>query len=280
MKSGWQILIGALWHKPVASLDKAAESLRQWFGSPLGQAVLERELPLIRAMREECAALSSTSLCVSAAGQRCVGDVANAALAIKLYPGLRALRIDEDGGATAMVCRLEEIPLPDDSVDFILLHHALEFSENPHDVLREAVRVLAPRGNLLVVGFNPWSLFGMRAALGGMFRLSVPWAHHRLSRARLTDWLHLMSCEPAGTARGFYNLPLQNRRLRSLLGFFEPLAARLGLPGNGFFMIHANKNVFGRTRQRLALSQRPRLVSFPVATPAARALHLVRKDDH
>lgn len=280
MKSGWQILISAIWRKPVASLDRAATSLHQWFSSPLGEAILQRELPLINSMRAEHAGQAQVGLIASAAGRPLDGEVISSHLDLRVIPSIQALKSEQESPESQLVCQLDEIPLPDNSVDYILLHHVLEFSKNPHSVLREIVRVLAPRGQLLIVAFNPWSAFGFRGLVERFFRLSVPWAQHRLSKGRLTDWLYLMSCEPAGYARGFYTLPVQSSRLRKIFGFLEPLAVRLGLPGSGFVMIHATKNVFGRTLRKASRDVRPQLVPFPVATPAARVVQLVRKNDH
>lgn len=53
-------------------------------------------------------------------------------------------------GRTALVFD-EELPLPDSSVDRILLVHALEHSENPRETLMEIWRVLAPNGRLVLV---------------------------------------------------------------------------------------------------------------------------------
>lgn len=272
MKSGWQILISAIWRKPVATLDKAAGSLRSWFATSMGQAILRREIPLIETLREDCS--GEISLTVSPMGSGRWGKTPGAKLEIRLLPGVRSMRMDYGEGHSLLASDLEEIPLPDNSVDFILLHHTLEYADNPHNVLREAARVLAPRGHLLIVSFNPWSLFGLRASVERLVRLSVPWAHHRLSTARLTDWLYLMACEPGGVARGFYTLPVQSKVLRGIFGIFEPLCARLGLPGGGFFMIHATKNIFGRIQREPRRERPPRLMPLPVASPASRVVHL------
>jgi ubiquinone/menaquinone biosynthesis C-methylase UbiE len=36
----------------------------------------------------------------------------------------------------------------------------LEFAAEPHAILREVDRVMMPVGRLVIVGFNPWSLWG------------------------------------------------------------------------------------------------------------------------
>ncbi|MBP0438179.1 class I SAM-dependent methyltransferase [Tianweitania sediminis] len=52
--------------------------------------------------------------------------------------------------ATALVSE-EDLPLPNSSVDRMLLVHLLEHSENPHETLTEIWRVLAPGGRLVLV---------------------------------------------------------------------------------------------------------------------------------
>jgi len=61
------------------------------------------------------------------------------------------------GAAVDMLIEPDSLPFSNDSIDVVLLHHALEFAENPHALLREAHRVLAPQGHILILGFNPLS---------------------------------------------------------------------------------------------------------------------------
>ena len=51
--------------------------------------------------------------------------------------------------------------------------HILEFADEPHQVLREVERVLVPEGHLVITGFNPASLWGLRQAAGALRRFAV-----------------------------------------------------------------------------------------------------------
>ena len=64
-----------------------------------------------------------------------------------------------EGGAG---CRAapDFLPIETNSIDLVLLPHILEFSSNPHQILREVQRVLMPEGQVIVCGFNPRSLWG------------------------------------------------------------------------------------------------------------------------
>lgn len=78
-----------------------------------------------------------------------------------------------------------------DSVDAVFLPHTLEFSEDPHGVLREVHRVLRPDGKLIVLGFNPLSWWGIRHSLAA--RGYPPGLRRQISQRRLSDWLRLLN---------------------------------------------------------------------------------------
>ena len=54
------------------------------------------------------------------------------------------------------------LPFAANSLDLVVLPHALELSPDPHATLREVERVLVPEGRVVICGLNPTSLWGMR----------------------------------------------------------------------------------------------------------------------
>ena len=62
-----------------------------------------------------------------------------------------------------VVARPSQLPIANGAVDAVLLPHTLEFETDPYAVVREADRVLAGEGQLLVLGFRPLSLWGFRS---------------------------------------------------------------------------------------------------------------------
>jgi len=93
-----------------------------------------------------------------------------------------------------IVGELDDLPLLEHSIDVCLLSHALEFSLDPHHVIREANRVIIPNGYLVITGFNPLSLVGLNRAIPYR-RKQIPWNEHFFSPMRVKDWLHLMGFE-------------------------------------------------------------------------------------
>ncbi len=89
------------------------------------------------------------------------------------------------------------LPITAGSIECVVLLHGLDLAENPHGLLREVDRILAMDGHLIIVGFNPVSLWGAYRPLRNLVRRSqqMPWRlpFYRLSRLR--DWLKLLSFE-------------------------------------------------------------------------------------
>jgi len=90
-----------------------------------------------------------------------------------------------------IVAQPQYLPVASDSVDAVVLVHTLDFSPDPHHVLREVERVLIAEGRVIVLGFNPFSLWGLWR-LFGRWRGEIPWCGHFMSYPRLNDWLTLM----------------------------------------------------------------------------------------
>src|SRR5690625_7242790 len=64
------------------------------------------------------------------------------------------------GPLSPLVADSDALPRPSDCLDLVLLHHLQVYSQTPHRLLWQVARVLIPRGRLVLIGFNPWSLLG------------------------------------------------------------------------------------------------------------------------
>lgn len=88
----------------------------------------------------------------------------------------------------------DRLPIASKSVDAVLLPHTLEFTRSPHNLLREANRILTDRGRLFVLGFNPLGILGLRQRLGLRYR-AFPEGARFYTASRLSDWLELLDLE-------------------------------------------------------------------------------------
>ena len=93
-----------------------------------------------------------------------------------------------------IIADVDDLPFLEHSIDVCLLSHALEFSLDPHHVVREANRVLIPNGYLVITGFNPFSLAGLNKFIPYR-KNNTPWDERFFSAMRVKDWLHLMGYE-------------------------------------------------------------------------------------
>ncbi|HWU69721.1 MAG TPA: methyltransferase domain-containing protein [Stenotrophobium sp.] len=88
----------------------------------------------------------------------------------------------------------ESLPVLARSVDAVVLAHTLEFARSPQSVLRESNRILSDRGQLFVLGFNPWGGWGLRQWLGLRYPQFPPGARFHAA-GRICDWLELLDFE-------------------------------------------------------------------------------------
>jgi SAM-dependent methyltransferase len=128
------------------------------------------------------------------------------------------------------------LPLANDSIDVVVLHHALDFTDDSHRLLKEATRVLRPGGQMLIVGFNPLSHWGFWKFFKQ--RITMPWRGRFISRARLTDWLPLLDLHIDSVNYGLHFLPLKFPRLLKHAERIENFGSRFNSPtGGAYFML-------------------------------------------
>lgn len=190
----------------------------EWFNADFGRWVRAQELRYCRRMSEDAFGYFALQM------------------GLCQYPSLLRAPIRNratvgDGGT--ITADLSALPFAADSVDFILLVHALESSHSPHAVLREAARVLRPQGRLLIVGFNPWSLLGARIR-------RMPWRDNWISLLRLRDWLALLDMAVIeGRFAAF--LPPHDKQNRRRWGWMEKAGRRWWPLGGGVYFVSAQK---------------------------------------
>lgn len=170
----------------------------------------------------------------------------------------------------AAVTRYEQLPLPAKSVDAAILHHVLDFSTDPHQLLRESARVLTEHGYLVVVGFNPFSFYGLYK---GVLRYLAPqpnWCHHSLRLGRVKDWLQLLDFQVLNVGHGFCRPPLQQMGIMRHLRWIDSWVSWLGLPLGGYYIILARKDVAPLTPIKPLWRALPTLAASPSALRSIR----------
>jgi len=146
----------------------------------------------------------------------------------------------------AVITRFEELPFAAQSIDLVVMPHILEFAEEPHQVLREVDRVLVPDGQVIITGFNPASLWGLRQ---GMVRIGarhyLPPDGQFISLPRIKDWLKLLSFEANRGRFGCYAPWAGSERWLSRWSFMENAGDRWWPFLGSVYLLTAVKRVRG-----------------------------------
>ena len=120
------------------------------------------------------------------------------------------------------------LPFPENSLDLIVLPHALEFTSDPHQLLREVYRAMRAEGQIVISGLQSVQPV-RRQALFRARRRSPPWNGSFIALYRLKDWLALLGFEVTGGGLDCYVPPFAQREmaraLRLLRGGGRPLVA-------------------------------------------------------
>jgi len=255
-------------HQPL-NVNQLTPAIMHWFDSPLGQELIEVELGLLEQVLPTLFGYHLLQLGVDS--RKPMFGASPVPHRILLGPSLE-LGMDK----RSIVASNSELPVQSDSIDVVLLHHALDFAESPHQVLREAARVLRPGGHMVILGFNPASFWGIARYLRR--RKQVPWSGHFIRHGRLQDWLGLLELTEVRSRSGFYMPPFESVRRRQRCGWLHTLARRAPAHSGAVLLIVARKDVPGMTPLRMPW--RRKLISLPVIEPKPTARGQMRNRRH
>jgi len=150
-----------------------------------------------------------------------------------------------------------ELPLPDVSVDRVLMVHAVECSEQLRDMLEEVWRVLTGDGRVVVVVPNRSGLWSRSDA--------TPFGHgHPYTPRQLSRLLRDTMFTPVRTESALFVPPTRMRLLLRSAAAIEDIGARWFPRFAGVVLIEATKQIYAsRPVAKTVLSRRRRLIPVP-----------------
>jgi len=158
-----------------------------------------------------------------------------------------------------------------------VLPHALELARDPHLALREVDRVLRPEGRVVIVGFNPGSLWGVRQHWGRLRRrlaprsqrpLFLPSTGEFMRYRRLRDWLRLLSFEVEAGRFGCYRPPVSSTKWLGRFEWMERSGDRWWPVFGAVYFVVAVKRVRGMRLIGLARQQNTATKAAPAPVVA------------
>jgi SAM-dependent methyltransferase len=213
------------------SIPAAQNSYAEWWTTPLGQYLLAREQAYFDDAVADVFGFYALQL----------GQVAQDLLAASRIPLKCRLA---PVGEVALRADFHDLPIASNSVDLLLLPHVLEFSTVPHQILREVHRVLMPEGHVVISGFNPRSLWGLRRLFNTQ-RDAYPWCGRFINLPRLKDWLALLGLEIAAGKMTCYVPPCTQEKWIQRFRFVDPAGDRWWPIAGGVYFLRAIKRVRG-----------------------------------
>ncbi len=242
-------------------LNEMIDEICDWFSSDLGEQLLAAEQQALDRVMDSV--FGYHLLQISLLGDHPLHQRSSASHKFTMLPAIR-LGMPEEG----VVGNAGDLPFASECIDAVILHHALDFAQSPHQVLREASRVLRPGGKLIVVGFNPTSFWGLYRTVAAN-KSRVPWCGCFIRQRRLYDWLTLLELKQERLQSGFYRPPLHSPRWMQKLNFLERWGQRYLAGNGGFYLSLASKETLAMTA--LGSNWRRRLVFPLVSKPIQQA---------
>lgn len=215
--------------------------LQRWFDSDVGQYVRAWEQQRIDCLVSDVFGYRAVQY-----GLPGFDYLAANRMTFKVYAGLtEPMPQDRHRWQSSVLCEAEELPFDSNSIDLLVLPHTLSSAKDQHMVLREAQRVLVPEGRVVIIGFNPWSLWGIRNRLAMMDPWFPSGDEGEVSPSRLKDWLRLLSFEIDRGHFGCYAPAVRSARWLERCAFMEKAGDRWWPIFGAVYVVSAVKRVSG-----------------------------------
>lgn len=237
--------------------SQAFAAVARWLQSPLGQALLQREARVVEEALDGIFGEQCLQLGVWGEPRGFVRFARTQRCATIAHPDNVAHPDAATGFVTPDVWgQLHCLPVATDTIDVVLLPHTLEFSDRPHAILREVQRVLRSDGHVVILGFKPGGIWGLRRLFGAGI---PPGVENLISERRIADWLQLLDMRIHRQDRYFFRWPVSgNRSLTS--PDWERRGERWWPELAACYMLTAQKRLLALTPVKKPWLARPKVV--------------------
>lgn len=165
----------------ISTRSQIADQLAEWYSAPAGQKILQQTDEALAASLSDMIGHYGIELSYFDCQHRWHE---NSRIRWQFLSTTTAI----DNSHT--ICDFANLPFDTESIDSVLTHHVLEFADDPYAIIREIHRVLMPGGKSIIIGFNPFGIYGLIKNFKP--GLSVPWGGNFFSMARIKEWLSVL----------------------------------------------------------------------------------------
>ena len=234
-------------------MQQTRRAASEWLQTPLGQALIARETRVVEEAFDGLFGEQFLQLGLW-------GEPNTFARFARTQRATCIVDCPHEGGdgVPGAIGQLHRLPVASDSVDVVLMPHTLDYSgDRSQAILREADRVLTPHGHLVVLGFRPGGLWGLRRLIPGAGL--PPAASSLISDRRLSDWCQLLDMRIQALTRYFFRWPLPGKKAGTS-PVWEERGQRFWPELAACYMLTAQKRVVTLTPIRQPWRSRPKLV--------------------
>jgi SAM-dependent methyltransferase len=161
-----------------------------------------------------------------------------------------------------------ELPIVPGSIDLVVLPHTLEFVDNPHRLLLEACKIVKPEGDIIILGFNPFSFWGLKKYLTK--NKNNPWNGNSIRMNQVIQWLKLADFQIIQEQFSFFRPPISQEKFFRKLQFFEWLGRKFFMPFGGIYILTAKAKITPLTPIKLLWKQKLSPLSATFSGPTMR----------
>jgi SAM-dependent methyltransferase len=248
--------------KPCPRNAELIRRLEEWYESPLGTELAAMELECLQRMLADVFGYYLIQVGIA---HRFEGAIASSRIRRRIILPPQPCN---DTLGLQIAARGDQLPVASDSVDAVFLPHALDFSVDARQVLREVERVLIPEGKVLILGFNALSLWGLWALMRRR-QGRVPWCGTFLSPLRVGDWLSLLGFDVEMQETIMFRPPWRRALMREL-SFLDSMGRRFWPILGGVYALRAVKRVSTLTPLRPSWKTRRAVLPGGAVEPTAR----------
>jgi SAM-dependent methyltransferase len=240
----------------LAKIFRKIQQWDHWLGSFLGHSVLAAEKKILPSLLTQH--YSNQLLLIGTPRQQTLLTTDTIPTRILLSPlfnkhsQLAIHNIESD---------LDELPIASGSVDLVLLPHTLEYLDNPRQLFAESCRIVKPEGHIIVCGFNPYSMWGLRKWCSK--RDKIPWSGNFIPPGNIKKWLNLADFKIKQLTRTLYRPPIGYEKIYTHLKFMEWFGPKCYSPFAGIYILIAQAKVIPLTPIKLSWKQKISDVRLP-----------------
>ena len=157
----------------------------------------------------------------------------------------------------------KRLPFEDNSHDVIIILHALDYTDNPYELVREIDRIATDDAKVAVIGFNKFSLWGVLKPF--MNKLSPPWILNFHSLYSVKEWFKLLGYEQDYKDTSSF-FPIASKTFSKHLNKISFIQKILARDLGGLYFFAFKKKIIPLTPMKLKFKNKLFLSSFPKST--------------